>query len=364
MLKFILRRCLEAIPTLFILITISFFMMRLAPGSPFTGERTLPPEVMANIEAKYHLNDPITTQYFNYLKQLAHGDFGPSFKYKDYSVNDLVASSFPVSAKLGAAAFILAVVLGVTAGVIAALKQNTRWDYAVMGVAMTGVVIPSFVVAPLLVMIFAITLKWLPGGGWNGGALKFMILPMVALSLAYIASIARITRGSMIEVLHSNFIRTARAKGLPMRRIIFRHALKPALLPVLSYMGPAFVGIITGSMVIETIYGLPGIGQLFVNGALNRDYSLVLSLTNPKAILFYVSFFVQFIDVNAKNTGTSFLILATTLELISFMYMSFLIFSGAFVTRYLKTKKKLAKLGNGLIGLLFVGFAARLASLH
>ena len=252
MLKFILRRCLEAIPTLFILITISFFMMRLAPGSPFTGERTLPPEVMANIEAKYHLNDPIMTQYFSYLKQLAHGDFGPSFKYKDYSVNDLVASSFPVSAKLGAAAFFLAVILGVSAGVIAALKQNTKWDYTVMG---------------------------LPGGGWNGGALKFMILPMVALSLAYIASIARITRGSMIEVLHSNFIRTARAKGLPMRRIILRHALKPALLPVLSYMGPAFVGIITGSMVIETIYGLPGIGQLFVKGALNRDYSLVLSLT-------------------------------------------------------------------------------------
>ena len=246
MLKFILRRCLEAIPTLFILITISFFMMRLAPGSPFTGERALPPEVLANIEAKYHLNDPISTQYFSYLKQLAHGDFGPSFKYKDYTVNDLVASSFPVSAKLGAAAFILAVLVGVSAGVIAALKQNTRWDYTVMGVAMTGVVIPSFVVAPLLVMIFAITLKWLPGGGWNGGALKFMILPMVALSLAYIASIARITRGSMIEVLHSNFIRTARAKGLPMRRIIFRHALKPALLPVLSYMGPAFVGIITG----------------------------------------------------------------------------------------------------------------------
>jgi oligopeptide transport system permease protein len=268
----------EAIPTLFILITISFFMMRLAPGSPFTGERTLPPEVMANIEAKYHLNDPISTQYFNYLKQLAHGDFGPSFKYKDYSVNDLVASSFPVSAN-GCCGIHSGRRSRVTAGVIAALRQNTKWDYAVMGVAMTGVVIPSFVVAPLLVMIFAITLKWLPGGGWNGGALKFMILPMVALSLAYIASIARITRGSMIEVLHSNFIRTARAKGLPMRRIIFRHALKPALLPVLSYMGPAFVGIITGSMVIETIYGLPGIGQLFVNGALNRDYSLVLSLT-------------------------------------------------------------------------------------
>ncbi|MFP1917696.1 oligopeptide ABC transporter permease OppB [Lonsdalea quercina] len=279
MLKFILRRCLEAIPTLFVLITLSFFMMRLAPGSPFTGERNLPPEVMANIEAKYHLNDPILTQYGHYLVQLAHGDFGPSFKYKDYSVNDLVVRAFPVSAKLGAAAFLLAVILGVTAGVVAALNQNGKWDFTVMGFAMTGVVIPSFVVAPLLVLVFAITLQWLPGGGWNGGAPRYLILPMVALSLSYIASIARITRGSMIEVLHSNFIRTARAKGLPMSKIILRHALKPALLPVLSYLGPAFVGIITGSMVIETIFGLPGIGQLFVNGAQNRDYSLVLSLT-------------------------------------------------------------------------------------
>ncbi|KPD02724.1 oligopeptide ABC transporter permease OppB [Moellerella wisconsensis] len=279
MLKFIIRRLLEAIPTLFILITISFFMMRLAPGSPFTGERKLPPEVMANIEAKYHLNDPIYKQYFSYLAQLSQGDFGPSFKYKDYSVNELVAKAFPVSAKLGATAFLVAVLFGVSAGVIAALNQNTKWDFTVMGFAMTGVVIPSFVVAPLLVLIFAIQLKWLPGGGWDGGAAKNMILPMVALSLAYIASISRITRGSMIEVMHSNFIRTARAKGLPLRTIVLRHALKPALLPVLSYMGPAFVGIITGSMVVETIFGLPGIGQLFVNGALNRDYSLVLSLT-------------------------------------------------------------------------------------
>ncbi|MBC5790530.1 oligopeptide ABC transporter permease OppB [Providencia sp. JUb39] len=279
MFKFILRRLLEAIPTLFILITISFFMMRLAPGSPFTGERKLPSEVMANIEAKYHLNDPMYKQYFSYLFQLSQGDFGPSFKYKDYSVNDLVAKAFPVSAKLGATAFVVAVLFGVTAGVIAALNQNTKWDFTVMGFAMTGVVIPSFVVAPLLVLIFAIHLKWLPGGGWDGGNVTHMILPMVALSLAYIASISRITRGSMIEIMHSNFIRTARAKGLPLRTIIFRHALKPALLPVLSYMGPAFVGIITGSMVIETIFGLPGIGQLFVNGALNRDYSLVLSLT-------------------------------------------------------------------------------------
>lgn len=279
MLKFIFRRLLEAIPTLLVLITVSFFMMRLAPGSPFTGERSLPPEVLANIEAKYHLNEPLYSQYFRYLGQLAQGDFGPSFKYKDFSVNDLVSQAFPVSLEIGIYAFILALILGVTAGVIAALKQNTVLDYTVMGFAMTGVVIPSFVIAPLLVLLFSLGLKLLPAGGWNNGSLINMVLPVSALAIAYTASIARITRGSMIEVLHSNFIRTARAKGLPLRRIVLRHALKPAMLPVISYLGPAFVGIITGSIVIETIFGLPGIGRLFVNGALNRDYSMVLSLT-------------------------------------------------------------------------------------
>lgn len=279
MLKFIFRRLLEAIPTLLVLITVSFFMMRLAPGSPFTGERSLPPEVLANIEAKYHLNEPLYSQYFRYLGQLAQGDFGPSFKYKDFSVNDLVSQAFPVSLEIGIYAFILALILGVTAGVIAALKQNTVLDYTVMGFAMTGVVIPSFVIAPLLVLLFSLGLKLLPAGGWNNGSLSNMVLPVAALAIAYTASIARITRGSMIEVLHSNFIRTARAKGLPLRRIVLRHALKPAMLPVISYLGPAFVGIITGSIVIETIFGLPGIGRLFVNGALNRDYSMVLSLT-------------------------------------------------------------------------------------
>ncbi|KAB7689279.1 oligopeptide ABC transporter permease OppB [Plesiomonas shigelloides] len=279
MLKFIFRRLLEAIPTLLVLITVSFFMMRLAPGSPFTGERSLPPEVLANIEAKYHLNEPLYSQYFRYLGQLAQGDFGPSFKYKDFSVNDLVSQAFPVSLEIGIYAFILALILGVTAGVIAALKQNTVLDYTVMGFAMTGVVIPSFVIAPLLVLLFSLGLKLLPAGGWNDGRLINMVLPVSALAIAYTASIARITRGSMIEVLHSNFIRTARAKGLPLRRIVLRHALKPAMLPVISYLGPAFVGIITGSIVIETIFGLPGIGRLFVNGALNRDYSMVLSLT-------------------------------------------------------------------------------------
>lgn len=279
MIRFILRRVLEAIPTLLILITISFFMMRLAPGSPFTGDRMLPPEVLANIEAQYNLNAPLYEQYFDYLKQLLHGDLGPSFRYRDYTVNELVASHFPTSAKLGISAFIIAVILGTSAGIIAALKQNSFWDYFVMSFAMTGVVVPSFVIAPLLILVFAITLQWLPAGGWYGGAPKYILLPMIALSLAYIASIARIMRSSMIEVLNSNFIRTAKAKGLPMHKIIFKHALRPAFLPVLSYLGPAFVGIITGSLVIEKIFGLPGIGTLFVDGALNRDYSTVLSVT-------------------------------------------------------------------------------------
>lgn len=279
MLKLIIRRTLEAIPTLLFLITISFFMMRLAPGSPFTGERNLPPAVLANIEAKYNLNDPLWLQYLNYLKQLLHGDFGPSFKYKDHTINGLLSDALPVSIELGVYAFIIAVVIGVTMGIIAALKQNSAFDYGLMTLAMAGVAIPSFVKAPLMVLIFAVILKWFPAGGWNDGAFMNLVLPVTALSLSYIASIARITRGSMIETMNSQFIRTARAKGLPLRHIVIKHALRPASLPVISYLGPAFVGIITGSIIIETIFGLPGIGQLFVNGALNRDYSLVLSLT-------------------------------------------------------------------------------------
>ena len=279
MLKFIFKRLLEALPTLFILITFSFFLMRLAPGSPFTSERAYPPEVMANIEAKYHLNEPLYKQYFLYLENLSQGDFGPSFKYKDQSVNDLIASAFPVSLKLGMVAFAFGVVLGVTAGTLAALNQNSRWDYILMSFSMLGVIMPSFVFAPVLVLIFAIYLGWLPAGGWNGGSAMYIILPVASLTIAYVAGIARIMRGSMIEVLHSNFIRTAKAKGLSTSRIILKHALRPALLPVITYLGPAFVGIITGSMVIESVFGLPGMGLLFVNGALNRDYSLVLSLT-------------------------------------------------------------------------------------
>ncbi|MGF1870465.1 oligopeptide ABC transporter permease OppB [Photobacterium indicum] len=279
MIKFIAKRIFEAIPTLLVLITISFFLMRFAPGNPFSSERPLPPEVMANIEAKYGLDKPVSEQYITYLGNIVQGDFGPSFKYKDFTVNELVVKALPVSAKIGFFAFIFALVMGVTVGTIAALKHNTWIDYTIMSTAMAGVVMPSFILAPILIYIFSINLGWLPAGGWQDGSMKFLLLPMFGMSLLYVATFARITRASMIETLNSNFIRTARAKGLSYPYIIIKHALKPALLPVVSYMGPAFVGIITGSVVIETIFGLPGIGKLFVNAAFNRDYSLVLGIT-------------------------------------------------------------------------------------
>lgn len=280
MLTFIFRRIFfEAIPTLLVLVTLTFFLIRLAPGGPFSSEMNVPPEVKASIEAQYRLDQPLLKQYLGYLADLARGDLGPSFKYKDFTVNDLVNKAIPVSFKLGITAFIIALITGVLAGVMAALRQNTWIDYSVMGVAMIGVVLPNFVLAPLLALIFAIWLKVLPAGGWEGGQAIFMVLPVAVLCKHYISVIARITRGSMIEVLGSSFIRTARAKGLPMNYIIRRHALKPAMLPVISYLGPAFVGVITGSVVVETFFGIPGIGQLFINGALNRDYSMVLGLT-------------------------------------------------------------------------------------
>ncbi|CZF86264.1 MULTISPECIES: oligopeptide ABC transporter permease OppB [Grimontia] len=289
MFRLIFTRTLEAIPTLLVLITISFFLMRFAPGNPFSSEKTLPQEVMQNINAKYGLDKPLFEQYTTYLGNVVlRGDFGPSFKYKDYTVNELIASALPVSAKVGFYAFIVTVIIGVTVGTIAALRQNSWVDYLIMSTSMFGVVLPSFVLAPVLIYIFSIGLGWLPAGGWNGGAIQYMILPIVAMSFLYIATFARITRGSMIETLNSNFIRTAKAKGLSMRYIVIKHALRPALLPVVSYMGPAFVGIITGSVVIETIFGLPGIGKLFVNAAFNRDYSLVLGVTILIGALFII----------------------------------------------------------------------------
>ena len=269
-----------------VLITVSFFLMRFAPGNPFSTERPLPPEVMANIEAKYGLDKPVFEQYTTYLTNVIQGDFGPSFKYLDYSVNELIAVALPVSAKVGFIAFIFTLIMGVTVGTIAALKQNTWIDYTIMSTAMLGVVMPSLVLAPALIYIFSLHWNIFPAGGWQDGSWQYLVLPVIGMSLLYVATFARITRGSMIETLNSNFIRTARAKGLSYRYIIIKHALKPALLPVVSYMGPAFVGIITGSVVIETIFGLPGIGKLFVNAAFNRDYSLVMGVTILIGFLF------------------------------------------------------------------------------
>ena len=274
-------RLLGLIPTLLVLITIAFFLIRMAPGGPFDGEKVLPPEIRANLDATYHLDEPLLQQYFRYLGQIISGDFGPSFQYKDWTVNELIARGFPVSATIGGLAMLLAFILGVSIGTIAALRQNSAVDYSVMGVAMLGISIPNFVVAPLLILVVAVYAGWLPAGGWDWSWQR-MVLPVITLALPVIAYIARLTRGSMIEVLHSNYIRTARAKGLPEWLVIRRHALKPAILPVISFMGPAIAALITGSVVIERIYSIPGLGSYFVQGALNRDYTLVMGV-----VIFY-----------------------------------------------------------------------------
>jgi oligopeptide transport system permease protein len=280
MLNYALKRLLSAIPTLFVLITITFFMMRAAPGGPFDTERSVDPEVRAKLEQAYHLDEPLWEQYVRYLGQLAEGDLGPSFKYADRSVNEMIAAGFPVSLTIGALSLLLAVLMGGALGIYAALKQNSWADYVLMSLAMTGISVPSYVVAPLMILLFAVILGWLPAGGW--GHVSSAVLPVLALTAPQVAYIARLMRGSMIEVLRSNYIRTARAKGLPERVVLLRHALKPAFMPVLSYLGPAAAGIITGSVVIEQIFGIPGIGRYFVTAALNRDYTVVMGV-----VIFY-----------------------------------------------------------------------------
>ncbi|MCA1798421.1 MAG: oligopeptide ABC transporter permease OppB [Xanthomonadaceae bacterium] len=284
MLAHSVKRVVGAVPTLFILITLAFFMMRLAPGGPFDAEKALAPEVQANLDRIYHLDEPLPAQYARYLGNVVRGDLGPSFQYQDWTVNELIARGLPVSLRLGVTALVLALLLGVTAGTLAALRQNAATDHAVMTAAMTGISIPNFVMAPLLILVFAVWLGWLPAGGWSGGALRNMLLPVVVLTLPLVAYIARLTRGSMIEVLRSDYIRTARAKGLPERTVVLRHALRPALLPVVSFLGPAIAALLSGSLVVEQIFGLPGIGRYFVQGALNRDYTLVMGV-----VIFYGS---------------------------------------------------------------------------
>lgn len=280
MLSFIVRRLTVAVPTILILIVISFVLMFAAPGGPFNGERPLPPQVLANIEARYGLDQPYWKQMLDYVVNIVTAfDFGPSFQYRDRSVNDIIAAGFPVTLTYGLWAFFFAVLVGVTLGVIAAVRHNTWIDYLAVGVSVGAQVLPNFVLAPILVLIFTLWLGWLPGGGWNGGQWPYVVMPVIALATSYMASIARITRSSMLEVLNAGFIRTARAKGLPLRRIILRHALKPSLLPLLSYLGPAFVAMITGSFVIDVYFSTGGIGQFFVNSALNRDYSVIMGIT-------------------------------------------------------------------------------------
>jgi oligopeptide transport system permease protein len=285
MLSYVIRRTLVAIPTLFVIITAAFFLMRIAPGGPFDSQRHLPPEIEHNIDAAYNLDKPLYEQYFLYLDHLAHGDLGPSFKTRDFTVTQLIAVGLPVSLRLGVSAIIAAVFLGILLGTVAALNQNGIIDYLTMSLAMVGITIPTFVTAPILTLIFGVYGVRLfgydislPVGGWNGGALANMILPVTVLALPQIAVIARLLRGSMVEVLHSNYIRTARAKGLPSYVIVLRHALRAAVLPLVSYLGPAVAGLLTGSLVVENIFGIPGIGRYFVDGALNRDYTLVLGV--------------------------------------------------------------------------------------
>lgn len=286
--SFILKRLAGAIPTLLIIITLAFFLIRAAPGGPFDKERSVPAEVEANLNAVYHLDEPMWQQYLYYLGNILQGDFGPSFQYRDFSVTELIGAGFPVSLTIGLSAIFLAITIGMTMGALAALKQNSVIDYAVMATAMTGITIPNFVMAPLLTLIFGVYLHMLPVGGWGDG-MSQAVLPIIALALPQIAYIARLTRGSMIEVLRSNFVRTARAKGLPERLMLSRHALKAAMLPVVSYLGPASAAVITGSVVIEQIFGIPGIGRYFVQGALNRDYTLVMGV-----VIFYGSLIITF----------------------------------------------------------------------
>ena len=276
--SYTLRRLLATIPTLLAVITVSYFLLHAAPGGPFDNERKVSAAVLANLQAKYHLDLPPWQQYLYYLNNLAHGDLGASFRYADWSVNDLVAAALPVSLAIGGTSLVLSLLIGVALGIAAALRQNSAADYSVMLVGNLGSVFPSFVIGPVLVLVFALWLPWLPAGGWDNFSPRFMILPIALLTFINVATIARVMRGSLIEVLHSNFIRTARAKGLPTRIVVLRHALKPALLPVVSVIGPLAISSITAALVTETVFSLPGIGKLIVNGAGNRDYTLVLGL--------------------------------------------------------------------------------------
>ena len=279
MLRFLLRRLLTAIPTLLVIATLAFALLHLTPGGPFDSERALEPHIQHAIEARYHLDEPIWRQYLRYLIDLAHGDLGPSFQYRDTSVNQMIAQGLPIDLAVGSCAIVFALLAGFTIGLVAASRPGGVRDRVPMTLAMIGISVPVFVTAPLLILVFAVRLHWLPSGDWVAGSWRHLLLPSLALALPYAAFIARIVRASALEALGSAYIRTARAKGLGQAAVLLRHALRPTLMPLVSYLGPALAGILTGSIVIEQVFGLPGIGRFFISGALNRDYTLVMGLT-------------------------------------------------------------------------------------
>ena len=278
MLGYTLRRIVGLIPTLFVLVSLSFFIIRLAPGGPFDQEQSLSPEIRANLEAAYGLDQPLLVQYGRYLADLAQGDLGPSLRFKDFRVTELIASGLPLSLTIGVAAAVLAFLFGVPLGAWAAWHRDSLGARTLMNFSMLGVVLPGFVVGPLLALVFGIYWPVFRVGGYEPGEVSFLVLPVVTLALPVMAYVARLTRDSMREVLKANFIRTARAKGLSSRVVLFRHALRPALIPVVSYLGPAIAFVITGSLVVESVFGLPGSGRYLVQGAIDRDYTLVMGM--------------------------------------------------------------------------------------
>ena len=287
MLRFIARRLLQAVPVLFIVATLTFFMIRLAPGGPFSAEKSVPPEIQKNLDAFYGFNLPVHQQFLRWLGNALRGDLGPSFRYANRTVSELIAESFPISAELAFWALIVALIFGLSAGLIASLRPNTAMDYVPSSLAMIGISVPNFVLGPLLVLVFAIKLHWLRVSGWDEPSDR--ILPALTLGAAYAAYVARLTRGGTLEILSQDFIRTARAKGASNTRIILHHTLRGGLIPVVSYLGPTVAALLTGSFVVETIFQIPGLGRYFVNAAFNRDYTMILG-----AVLFYAALIIVF----------------------------------------------------------------------
>jgi len=298
MTKYVIRRFLGLLPTLFIIITISFFIIRIAPGGPFSYEKKLPKQILENIQKKYHMDEPLIMQFGRYMLDILRGDLGPSYRYKDHDVNYYIWNSLPDSMVLGLISLFLALFLGITAGIVSSTRQNSWLDYSSMAVAIVGISIPLFVIGPVLMYIFSIKLGWLPTSGWimADGSWKTALMPVATLTLPYFAYFARLSRASILEVLRSDYVRTARAKGLSPSVIMFKHILKGALLPVVSFLGPAFANIVTGSIVVESIFRVPGLGVFFVQSAVNRDYTLIMgTVIVYSVILLLMNFLVDIV---------------------------------------------------------------------